>query len=109
MARQNAFFSNLSLKRLAGSFLGFLLFCYFALHLVQGERGWIELRKIEAETDRVAAEYDRLDWQKKRLEHRVVLLRPPQIDADLLDEQLRSKLGYLHPDEHVLVLETSTR
>lgn len=92
------------LKRSFWSFLGFLLFSYFTLHLVQGERGYNALKNLRAEQSAAAAEYAVLDAEKKKIRHRVELLRPPAVDEDMLDEQIRAKLGYLHPDEHMLPL-----
>jgi cell division protein FtsB len=101
----NSFFpTGKAFKRSFWSFLGFLLFSYFTLHLVQGERGYTALKNLRAEKSAAAAAYAALDAEKQQLQHRVELLRPPAIDEDMLDEQVRAKLGYLHPDEHVLPL-----
>ena len=93
-----------SVKRSFWSFLGFLLFAYFTLHLVQGERGYNALKNLRAEQNKLTEEHAVLDADRQKIQHRVELLRPPAIDEDMLDEQIRVKLGYLHPDEHVLPL-----
>jgi len=101
----NSFFpTGKAFKRSFWSFLGFLLFVYFTLHLVQGARGYNALKNLHEEKSAATAEYAALDAEKKKIRHRVELLRPPAVDEDMLDEQIRAKLGYLHPEEHVLPL-----
>jgi len=90
-------------KKSLRPFFGFLLFAYFVLHLVQGERGYINLQKLEQKKRVVKAEYERLHVKRQTLEHRVVLLRGPELDRDLLDEQVRDKLGYADAGDAILV------
>ena len=88
--------------------VGLSLVCYFSYHMVNGEHGlmsWVQLgtRVAEAEAlaDKVAA--DRAD-----LSARVALLRPDALDADMLDEQARRQLGFVRPDE-IIVLQPRPR
>ena len=85
-------------------FFGFLLFAYFVLHLLQGDRGYINLQKLERQKHVVAMEHQHLIDKRQKLEHRVTLLRGPKLDRDLLEEQARAKLGYVSAHDTVLDL-----
>lgn len=83
-------------------FLGFLLFVYFVLHLVQGDRGYMNLKKLERDKRDIQLEYNALKEKREALEHRVVMLRGPKIDPDLLDEQVRDALGFVDAKDTLL-------
>lgn len=79
---------------------------YFAYHTVQGHRSLITY--IHLENELVAADKELVDARQRRLqlERRVALLRPENIDRDILDEQARKVLGLGHPDEIVIFNKT---
>lgn len=75
---------------------------YFAFAAVQGDYGVLrqaqtagELQSLTAERDGLMAELTQL----KNLTHR---LSDDYLDIDLLDEQVRSVLGYIRADEIVI-------
>lgn len=77
---------------------------YFAYHAVQGDRGliaWVQLKQRVAETRAVAAE---TAGRRMVLEHRVRMLNPESLDADLLDERARVMLNLGYPDEIIIPL-----
>ncbi len=85
---------------------------YFAYHTTQGERGllaWLhlekELRVAESEAAVLAAE--RVGGvgaaARRRLEHRVRLLRPDSLDPDMLEERARALLNYGRDDEVIIL------
>ncbi len=82
--------------------LGALLAVYFSYHLVQGEHGLIAYRQLKTQVAMSQAEFDVLREEKSRLARRVRLLRPDSLDPDLLGEQARRMLGFVHPDELVI-------
>lgn len=75
---------------------------YFTFAAVQGDYGVLrqaqtadEMQGLTAERDKLAAELSSL----KNLTHR---LSDSYLDMDLLDEQVRSVLGYVRADEIVI-------
>lgn len=42
-------------------------------------------------------------FEREELEEKVQALRPESINRDLLDQQVRQKLGYTHPDDVVIL------
>lgn len=90
------------LRLLAGPAIGLLLIAFFAYHVLHGDRGIQAWREMEDEYDRALAERDRLQAERQVLEHRVRLLRPESLDADLLEEMARRNLGLGHADDIVI-------
>ena len=89
-------------RHVAGSILGALLFAYFLLHAIQGDRGllaWLQLRQqvAVAEAALSVSEATRTSW-----EDRIDLLGKGQIDPDMLDERARIVTGFARPDEIVI-------
>ena len=90
-------------RAVAGPVLGAALALYFGYHLVQGERGllaWLRLTQ-QLKDDRQTLEQVRGD--RVRLDQRVGLLRPEQLDRDMLDERARAVLNLAGPNEIVIL------
>ena len=51
------------------------------------------------------AEAELVKHERTDLEARIALLRESSIDPDLLEEQVRKRLGFAHPDEVVVFLK----
>lgn len=83
--------------------LGTLLFAYFAYHMVQGDRGLIAYLQLSAQLRAAQAVHVETRAGRDRLAHRVSLLRPDNLDPDMLEERARVMLGVGHPDEVVIV------
>jgi cell division protein FtsB len=97
-------FVRLSQKAIA-PFLIFAVVGYFVYHAIQGERGilaWVNLQDRLYQAQNVL---DQTIKDREFLEERVHALRPESINRDFLDQQVRLQLGYIHPDE-VVVLRT---
>lgn len=77
---------------------------YFVYHGVQGDRGLIAWAQMKDELDSVKAKQARLAEARARWVHRVGLLRPDQIDPDMLDEQARTLLNLGRENEFVIFL-----
>lgn len=82
--------------------LAFTLGLYFTFAAVQGDYGVLrqaqtadEMQGLTAERDALAAELDGLKNLTRRLSD-------TYLDMDLLDEQVRSVLGYVRADEIVI-------
>lgn len=81
------------------------LVAYLIFHLVQGNRGLLELFKIRKILQQEQATLAHLEHEQKALSYRVHLLRPQSLDLDLLDERIREVLNEAESDEIVLDIE----
>ena len=82
---------------LAGTFGSYLTFA-----AVQGEHGLFNRIQIEADTETLRAERDRLARDLAEIENRTRRLSDDFLDLDLLDQQVRAVLGLTRPDEIIL-------
>ena len=83
--------------------LGALLIGYFSYHLVQGNHGLIAYSELKAN---VAVAKDRraaLQAERAGFEARVRLLRPDNLDPDMLEERARAMLNVAHPEEIIIL------
>ncbi len=76
---------------------------YFGYHAVQGDRGLVAWLRLSHEITLVKADLAAARAERETLEHRVALLRPDNLDRDMLDERARVVLGLAHPDEVVFL------
>jgi cell division protein FtsB len=76
---------------------------YFAYHAYTGDHGLLAKRNYEQELQQLQSELDQLKAQRAALEHKVSLLAVTQLDPDLLDEQGRRQLDFIHPKDVVLL------
>jgi len=81
------------------------VFAYLGYHLVQGELGLLAWAQLEQRLDTLEREAVDLRTERQNLEHQVTLLRPNGLDPDMLDEQARAVLGYLHPQDVLILTE----
>ena len=86
----------------AGPILGILVVAYFSYHLIEGDRGLFAYLKLQHAVDKAEAVYLVTESEKQTLEKRVSLLRPENLDIDMLEERSRDVLGLAHPDEIVI-------
>ncbi|OUS15599.1 septum formation initiator [Rhodospirillales bacterium 47_12_T64] len=83
--------------------LGASLVAYFAYHTIEGERGiwaWIHLKQNLAVKQ--VEMHTTLD-ERLGLESRVALLRPDNLDPDLLEERARDVLNYGRENDYVII------
>ena len=95
-----------SIRSIIGPLLGFCLLFYFVYHTFQGERGffaWMQLQQKIAEDEKVLAD---LQSQREILERQVHLLRPDNLDLDMLEERARLILNFARNDEVVIYNES---
>jgi cell division protein FtsB len=79
------------------------ILAYFAYHAVEGNHGLLARSHLENELGGLQQKAATLHEQRLRLERRVALLRPDNLDPDLLAEEARRVLGYAHPDEVIIL------
>ena len=76
-------------RHVAGPVFGACLVVYFAFQVMQGDRGIIAWRQLEQEIGQVRAVQAETAAVRARLEARVALLRPDNLDPDMLEERAR--------------------
>jgi len=81
-----------------------LIVGYFALHAFQGNGSISALKDLELQQMRLQAEAEVVGNKKLFLEKQVAKMGGASIDPDLLEELVREKLGFMHPDEVVVLL-----
>jgi len=84
----------------------FGLFVYFAYHLVHGDRGYFALRGLEKKLVTAELKLEQKKDDRQKLENRVKRLRPNSLDLDMLDERARVTLGFMKPEEKVIIADT---
>jgi cell division protein FtsB len=94
------------LKRRAGEVvgpvLGFAIVGYFVYHSIEGDRGLVAYMLLRERIVEAQAQLDEATAERQALERRVALLRPDNLDPDLLDERARLILNLARPDEVVI-------
>jgi cell division protein FtsB len=86
--------------------LGSILVVYFSYNMVQGNHGLIAAMSLQAKVDQAEARYAEVHQERLELEHRVALLRPDNLDPDMIEERARTMLDFVHPDEIVIMTPT---
>ena len=75
---------------------------YFGYYLVEGDRGLYAYVRLSGELVKAQETLAQTSAERRRLEHRVALMRPNGLDTDMLDEQARLMLGQVRADEMVI-------
>jgi len=91
-------------RAITGPVLGISLVCYFAYHLIVGDRGLLAWMELTQDLRDAKATLAALDIERTTLERRVGLLQPEHLDPDMLDERARALLDYVHPNDLTLML-----
>ncbi|MEQ9115271.1 MAG: septum formation initiator family protein [Rickettsiales bacterium] len=76
-----------------------ILIIYLIYHILTGNRGVISLFKLNKEKEVLHSEISHLEKQKTSCEKDVGMMKSSHINKDLLDEQVRKKLGYINKNE----------
>lgn len=83
--------------------IGALLLAYFSYHMVQGDHGLLSLLQLQAKVGQAQTLHSSLQGEREQLEARVALLRPDNLDPDMLEERARVMLNFAHPNEIVIL------
>ena len=75
---------------------------YFAFAAVQGPSGILRRVQLEAETEALEAERERLAGEVNAMRNLTKRLSDDYLDLDLLDERAREVLGMVRADEAVI-------
>jgi len=91
-----------SLRRAVTPCLGICALLYFCYHTVQGDRGIIAYLRLSAQLERTEMAQRESSDTREALARQVRLLRPENLNRDMLDEKARRILGLTHPDDVVI-------
>ncbi len=89
-------------RHIAGPVLGACLFGYFAYHAVQGDRGIFAWLKLTQQVQEARETLDSVSAEWGVFERRASVLRPDNLDPDMLSERARAVLGLAHPNDVVI-------
>ncbi len=87
---------------------GALVLAYFSYHMIQGNHGVIALLELQSKVAMAEVIRSETDTEHQRLVRQVALMRPDNLDPDMLEERARVMLNYVHPDE-IVIIPPSTR
>jgi cell division protein FtsB len=85
------------------------LFGYFAFHAFQGDNSLAALKRLEVQGQELSVLAAKVAAERAALEARTAKLSSRAIDPDMLEEQVRLRLGFTHPDEVIVFLTASNR
>ncbi len=91
-------------RKIAPPVLAACVVAYFGYHALHGERGFPALRELKGDLSQARATAARLAEERAPLARRVGLLRPDNLDPDLLEERANLLLGYSHGDDLIILL-----
>jgi cell division protein FtsB len=79
-----------------------LLVGYFAVNAYSGNHGLKAKQDLDRQMAALSTELNQLQVERAQWQRRVDLLKPENIDPDMLDERARALLDYVSPDELTL-------
>lgn len=86
--------------RLAGVGAAALALAYMTYDVVFSDHGYLVYRKEKQQLEQLQAKVRKLEQQREEMARKVLRLRN---DPKALEELVHSELGYVHPDEYVLI------
>ncbi len=95
--------SNTLVRENLVAVIGVCLCLYFTYHAVQGGRSFISLAGLNAQIETTTKEREALLAERTALETKVAMMRPGSLSKDMLEERARAVLGYVEPDEIVVI------
>ena len=81
------------------------LIAYFAVHAFQGDSSLSAFKGLDAQQLELELQANTVSLRRKTLEAQVAKMGGGTLDPDLLEELVRKKLGFTHPDEVVVFLD----
>ena len=99
---RSRYLQRLSQKAIA-PFMVLSVLGYFIYHSIQGDRGILAWMHLQERLIKIQSELKKITQDREELEEKIQGLRPESIKRDLLDQQVRLQLGYIRPDEIVIL------
>jgi len=84
------------------SVLGVFIVLYFLYIAIQGDRGFFELKRLQAEEAAAEDKLSKVKEEKESLEHKINLMKG-EVDEDLLEEEARRLLNFSKPNEVIIL------
>ncbi|MDR2832058.1 MAG: septum formation initiator family protein [Rickettsiales bacterium] len=78
---------------------------YFSISTITGKRGLLVLMNLKKEIEYNELLLKDTSFEKEKLGNKVFGLYEKSLDLDLLDEQAKNALGYVNPNELMVVLD----
>ena len=92
-----------TLRQIIAPLIGAAVVGYFAYHTVQGDRGLMALTHLQTEMDAATHTLMQVRSERQALERRARLLRPDNLDPDMLEEQGRKVLDVAGPNDLIVL------
>ena len=89
--------------------IGALLLASFSYHMVQGQQGVLSLLQLQTKVEKAETIHAAVRAERVELEARVALLRPDNLDPDMIEERARVMLNFAHPNEIVILQPETAR
>ncbi len=90
-------------SQLAGPVIGVCSIIYFGFHVIHGDRGLLTYVQLKHHIAETAPVLEAVRAERRKLEKRVSLLRPDNLDLDMLEERARVMLNYGYPDDVIIL------
>lgn len=97
-SRLQSILATLALHLGAAAIIG-----YFAYNAYTGDHGLVAKAAYEQEARELEADLAKLKAQRIAMENKVSLLDARRLDPDMLDEEGRRQLNFIHPNDLVLL------
>lgn len=81
-----------------------MLCLFFAFHTFAGDTGWLAKKEIERDILLVKAELATLRKNNQLQRHRIQLLQSNEVDADMLSEVARAKVGLFGANDVIITI-----
>ena len=81
--------------------IGFFLFFYIILNLLDGERGLISYFEKQGVKEKLLQEKEKLTFELKQIEKKNILLTEKKVDLDYLEILYRKKFLFGKPQEKI--------
>jgi cell division protein FtsB len=91
---------------LVGPLVGAALTSYFVYHTIEGDRGLRAWHEIAQQLRGAKETLATIEAERDALLHKVSGLEPSHVDPDLLDQQIRSNLDLVAPNE-ILIMRSA--
>lgn len=94
---------------LVGPLVGAALTSYFVYHTIEGDRGLRAWQEIAQQLRGAKETLATIEAERDALLHKVSGLEPSHVDPDLLDQQIRSNLDLVAPNDVVIMPSVQPR
>jgi cell division protein FtsB len=95
---------NGMIRQTLGPLIGIFVAGYFGYYTVNGERGLTALTHLQGEVQEAEQVLAQLRTEREAAERRTQLLKPDNLDPDMLEERARIVLNHAHPDDLIVLL-----